>query len=39
MPAGEDLATLGASGATLAIHLSITNLANVVRELTPLYGA
>jgi len=39
MPNREDLATLGASGATLAIHLSINNLALVVRELTPLYGA
>lgn len=39
MPKGEDLATLGRSGATLAIHLSINNLARVVRELTPLYGA
>lgn len=39
MPNREDLATLGASGATLAIHLSITNLAVVVRELVPLYGA
>ena len=39
MPASEDLATLGASRATLAIHLSITNLAKVVRELTPHYGA
>ncbi len=39
MPDGEDLATLGASGATLAIHLSINNLATVVRELTPVYGA
>ncbi|MBM3599208.1 MAG: precorrin-4 C(11)-methyltransferase [Alphaproteobacteria bacterium] len=39
MPAGEDLASLGRSGATLAIHLSINNLATVVRELTPLYGA
>lgn len=38
MPAGEDLATLGRSGATLAIHLSVTNLAHVVRTLTPLYG-
>jgi precorrin-4/cobalt-precorrin-4 C11-methyltransferase len=38
MPTGEDLATLGASGATLAIHLSVTNLAKVVRKLTPLYG-
>ena len=39
MPNREDLATLGASGATLAIHLSVNNLARVVRELTPLYGA
>ncbi|CAA7618193.1 Precorrin-4 C(11)-methyltransferase [Magnetospirillum sp. LM-5] len=38
MPKGEDLATLGATGATLAIHLSIANLAHVVKELTPLYG-
>jgi precorrin-4/cobalt-precorrin-4 C11-methyltransferase len=39
MPAREDLATLGASGATLVLHLSINNLARVVRELQPLYGA
>jgi len=39
MPKGEDLATLAASRATLAIHLSINNLARVVRELTPSYGA
>jgi len=39
MPAREDLATLGASGATLVLHLSINNLARVVRELAPLYGA
>ncbi|MBB4284469.1 precorrin-4 C(11)-methyltransferase [Roseospira goensis] len=38
MPAGEDLETLGRSGATLAIHLSVANLARVVRDLTPLYG-
>lgn len=38
MPKGEELANLGRSGATLAIHLSINNLARVVRELTPLYG-
>ncbi len=38
MPAGEDLATLGASGATLAIHLSIRNLREIERQLTPLYG-
>jgi precorrin-4/cobalt-precorrin-4 C11-methyltransferase len=39
MPQGEELASLGKSGATLAIHLSIANLAHVVKELTPLYGA
>ena len=39
MPPGQDLKTIGATGATLAIHLSVTNLAHVVRELTPLYGA
>ena len=38
MPEGEDLAKLGASGATLAIHLSVNNLAKVVRDLTPHYG-
>ena len=39
MPNHEDLTTLGQSGATLAIHLSVANLAQVVRDLTPLYGA
>ncbi len=39
MPEGEGLDTLGRSGATLAIHLSVNNLAKVVRELTPHYGA
>ena len=39
MPANEDLATLARSRATLAIHLSIANLAKVVRELAPIYGA
>lgn len=39
MPVGEDLAALGATGATLAIHLSINNLAMVVRTLVPHYGA
>ncbi|MGE5546650.1 MAG: precorrin-4 C(11)-methyltransferase [Solirubrobacterales bacterium] len=39
MPEGEDLATLGRSRATIAIHLSVNNLAHVVRELTPHYGA
>ena len=39
MPAAEELQRLGTSGATLAIHLSIANLAKVVRDLLPLYGA
>lgn len=39
MPNGEDLDTFGQSGATLAIHLSVNNMANVVKELTPHYGA
>ena len=39
MPESERLDRLAASGATLAIHLSIANLARVVRELAPHYGA
>ncbi|MDX2101135.1 MAG: precorrin-4 C(11)-methyltransferase [Alphaproteobacteria bacterium] len=39
MPEGEELTTLARGSATLAIHLSITNLAVIVRELTPLRGA
>jgi precorrin-4/cobalt-precorrin-4 C11-methyltransferase len=39
MPEGEDLATLGRSGATLAIHLSVRNLREIERQLIPLYGA
>jgi precorrin-4/cobalt-precorrin-4 C11-methyltransferase len=39
MPAGETLERMAATGATLAIHLSVTNLARVVRALTPSYGA
>ena len=39
MPPGEELALLGASKATLVIHLSIRNLAHIERELTPHYGA
>ncbi|MGU9956503.1 MAG: precorrin-4 C(11)-methyltransferase [Arenicellales bacterium WSBS_2016_MAG_OTU3] len=38
MPNNEDLPTLGASGATLAIHLSVKNLRKIQRELTPHYG-
>lgn len=39
MPNAEDLATLGASGATLAIHLSVRNLKHVCETLIPHYGA
>lgn len=38
MPPGEELAQLGASGATLAIHLSVRNLRRVVSDLAPHYG-
>jgi len=38
MPEGETLANFAATGATLAIHLSIQNLARVVADLTPAYG-
>ena len=38
MPNGEDLDTLGKTGATLAIHLSVNNLAHVQRTLIPHYG-
>jgi precorrin-4/cobalt-precorrin-4 C11-methyltransferase len=38
MPPGETLAAFAATGATLAIHLSINNLARVVRELIPVCG-
>jgi precorrin-4/cobalt-precorrin-4 C11-methyltransferase len=38
MPETEALAELGRSRATLAIHLSIRNLAFVERALTPHYG-
>jgi precorrin-4/cobalt-precorrin-4 C11-methyltransferase len=39
MPQGEELERLGASKATLAIHLSIRNLAHIERSLSPHYGA
>ena len=39
MPNAEDLDTLGRSGATLAIHLSVRNLKHVCETLTPHYGA
>ena len=39
MPESERLEVLGASGATLAIHLSVRNLNYVEQALTPHYGA
>ena len=39
MPEGESLSAFAATGATLAVHLSINNLARVVRTLTPICGA
>jgi precorrin-4/cobalt-precorrin-4 C11-methyltransferase len=39
MPEGETLAAYAATGATLAIHLSIHGLDKVVTELAPFYGA
>lgn len=38
MPEHEDLATLARSRASLVLHLSINNLAPIVRTLTPIYG-
>jgi precorrin-4/cobalt-precorrin-4 C11-methyltransferase len=38
MPEGEDLASFARTGATLAVHLSINNLAKVCRELAPVLG-
>ncbi|WP_304617805.1 precorrin-4 C(11)-methyltransferase [Paracoccus sp. (in: a-proteobacteria)] len=38
MPEGETLAAFAATGATLAIHLSIHALDHVVADLTPHYG-
>jgi precorrin-4/cobalt-precorrin-4 C11-methyltransferase len=38
MPEHEDLVMLARSGATLVLHLSINNLAPIVRTLAPLYG-
>ena len=39
MPAGEALENFAATGATLAIHLSVHVLEHVVARLTPAYGA
>jgi precorrin-4/cobalt-precorrin-4 C11-methyltransferase len=39
MPAGETLANFARTGTTLAIHLSIHNLTQVVADLVPHYSA
>ncbi|MGS0647104.1 precorrin-4 C(11)-methyltransferase [Komagataeibacter melomenusus] len=39
MPEREKLAAFGATGATLAIHLAIHVLDQIVADLTPFYGA
>lgn len=39
MPAAENLHAFAATGATLAIHLSVHVLEKVVEDLTPHYGA
>ena len=39
MPDTETLENFARNKATLAIHLSIHNLAQVVDTLTPVYGA
>ncbi|GGP71771.1 precorrin-4 C(11)-methyltransferase [Saccharothrix coeruleofusca] len=39
MPPGEDLASLGRTGATLVLHLAVQRITEVVAELVPHYGA
>jgi precorrin-4/cobalt-precorrin-4 C11-methyltransferase len=39
MPEGEALSDLARHKATMAIHLGVNNLAKIVAELTPHYGA
>jgi precorrin-4/cobalt-precorrin-4 C11-methyltransferase len=38
MPPGEDLPSLGATGATLVLHLAVQRIEQVTAELTPHYG-
>ena len=38
MPPGEDLPSLGATGATLVLHLAVQRIEQVVAELTPHYS-
>jgi precorrin-4/cobalt-precorrin-4 C11-methyltransferase len=39
MPDGEDLATLGRSGALLVLHLAVRHVDRIAGELLPHYGA
>ncbi|KPV39064.1 precorrin-4 C11-methyltransferase [Thiohalorhabdus denitrificans] len=39
MPCGETLEAFAATGSTLAVHLSLHNIEDVVARLTPYYGA
>jgi precorrin-4/cobalt-precorrin-4 C11-methyltransferase len=39
MPQREQLAAFAATGATLAIHLAIQRIEDIVNELTPIHGA
>ncbi|WP_243793064.1 precorrin-4 C(11)-methyltransferase [Saccharopolyspora gloriosae] len=39
MPDGEDLATLGRSGATMVLHLAVNRIESLVEQLVPNYGA
>ncbi|HEX5740053.1 MAG TPA: SAM-dependent methyltransferase, partial [Pilimelia sp.] len=39
MPPGEDLGTLGASGATMVLHLAVQRIDAVVADLLAPYGA
>jgi precorrin-4/cobalt-precorrin-4 C11-methyltransferase len=39
MPSGEELTTLGASRATLVLHLAVQRIDSVVEQLLPFYGA
>jgi precorrin-4/cobalt-precorrin-4 C11-methyltransferase len=39
MPPGEDLPSLGATGATLVLHLAVQRIERVVAELMPHYGS
>ena len=38
MPPGEDLASLGATGATLVLHLAVQRIEQVTADLLPHYG-